>query len=251
MTEEHVALTELLAEHRAGGYFQARDGHRECYCGHVMAADESYEAHIAAVIAAYLAPATAELDEARAVGERVRALWGGGDRPPVFLSDRPNKIVRVSARCSDLGATVTESFLRVSDVLAALVPLADSRGDMTGDAHDHPPCCGPDCQGSVCWDCRGTGHPHAPAVSRPTTPLCGLGEPHDDHQTSQGWCGGVGPGDLPGRVTEILDRFRRHDQHCAIRDAVDAACSCWRGELERALVESSEHTTNIDKGEEE
>lgn len=21
-------------------------------------------------------------------------------------------------------------------------------------------CCGPGCQGTACWDCRGTGHPH-------------------------------------------------------------------------------------------
>jgi hypothetical protein len=30
--------------------------------------------------------------------------------------------------------------------------------------YDHPPCCGAACQGSACWDCRGTGHPHAPST---------------------------------------------------------------------------------------
>jgi hypothetical protein len=43
------------------------------------------------------------------------------------------------------------------------------------DVVDHPPCCGPTCQGTACWDCKGTGHPHdvAPAldVAPPTTDL--------------------------------------------------------------------------------
>ena len=66
-------------------------------------------------------------EAAEAAVARVRALWGGGDHPPVFLSDRPNKIVRASARRDDLCATVTESFLRLDDVRAAL----DAAGDPT------------------------------------------------------------------------------------------------------------------------
>lgn len=61
-----------------------------------------------------------ERDEARAQVAAVRALWGGGEHPPVFLSDRPNKILRVTMRRDDLCAEVTESVLRVDDVRAAL-----------------------------------------------------------------------------------------------------------------------------------
>ena len=39
-------------------------------------------------------------------------------------------------------------------------------GDWPPRSEDHPPCCGPTCEGSSCWDCRGTGHPHAPTPAR-------------------------------------------------------------------------------------
>lgn len=55
----------------------------------------------------------------RALRSRVEALIGG-PTPPIFLSDRPNKIIRVQHRDDRFAATVTESMVRVSDIVAAL-----------------------------------------------------------------------------------------------------------------------------------
>ena len=41
-------------------------------------------------------------------------------------------------------------------------------------------------------------------------------------------------------VEAIEDKPGRHDNHCAIRDAADAVCSCWRGEIKRALAQHAE-----------
>lgn len=42
--------------------------------------------------------------------------------------------------------------------------------------------------------------------------------------------------EVVARVEAVLDAPGRHDRHCAIRDAVDATCSCWRGQLRAALA---------------
>ena len=58
--EKREQLRAEAAKHRAGGYIVTEDGHRECYCGHVMAPDESYEAHVADALAPLLAGWLAE-----------------------------------------------------------------------------------------------------------------------------------------------------------------------------------------------
>jgi hypothetical protein len=45
-------VAEVLARHWPGAYIATLDGHRECYCGHVLASDESYEAHVAKALLA-------------------------------------------------------------------------------------------------------------------------------------------------------------------------------------------------------
>lgn len=76
---------------------------------------------VAQLVDEAVAEVTAQRDAALAAIERVRALWGGGEHPPVFLSDRPNHIVRGTIdRRGDLGASVIQSYLRLNDVTAAL-----------------------------------------------------------------------------------------------------------------------------------
>lgn len=77
-------LGAVLREHRAGGYFAALDGHRECYCGHVMAADESYEAHLESALlasGAAIDAATVKAEALRDAAEDIRTnaahAWGG------------------------------------------------------------------------------------------------------------------------------------------------------------------------------
>ncbi len=56
----------------------------------------------------------------------------------------------------------------VADVRALLAEPAAG-------GEDHPPCC-PSCEGrggtssGPCWDCRGTGHAHAPTPAQPAAP---------------------------------------------------------------------------------
>lgn len=47
--------------------------------------------------------------------------------------------------------------------------------ERAAEGEDHPPCC-PSCEGrggtssGPCWDCRGTGHAHAPTPAQPAAP---------------------------------------------------------------------------------
>lgn len=90
-----------------------------CSCGAVLntygsTAGARFGEHLAGARVA-AAPGTSD----HGLRARIEALIGG-PTPPVFLSDRPNKIVRVQHRDDRLCATVTESMVRVSDIVAAL-----------------------------------------------------------------------------------------------------------------------------------
>lgn len=89
--------------------------------------NEGYETAIAQGIAADATLADEWLeqqrgDAVRAALAKIEALYGG-EPPPVWIKD--TKIVRASAYRRDLGATVTESLLRVDDVRAVVRELRD------------------------------------------------------------------------------------------------------------------------------
>lgn len=44
-------LTAAIMAHSPKGYFLAQDGHRECYCGHILADDETLTAHLTDALA--------------------------------------------------------------------------------------------------------------------------------------------------------------------------------------------------------
>lgn len=119
------ALAAVLDQHTASGYFASSDGHRECFCGHVIDG-EPWSAHVAAAILA--ATPTAARTEAE-------VRWA--DLAP----DEQTRIGRDVANAYQTGLAdgKRNSATRIAQLEADLAAARSALGAV--EALDDPACC--------------------------------------------------------------------------------------------------------------